>query len=70
MQKYQCILGENYPRLLKVKETWDPGNVFHHCQSVGSTDNSCCPFTLDRQQGPPRDPIEGPRPKVLSSVPR
>ena len=62
--------GENYPRLLAIKASWDPGNVFNHCQSVGSTDNSCCPFTLDRQQGPPRDPIEGPRPKVLSSVPR
>ena len=45
--------GENYPRLLAIKASWDPGNVFNHCQSVGSTDNSCCPFTLSRPQGPP-----------------
>ena len=45
--------GENYPRLLAIKATWDHGNVFNHCQSVGSTDNSCCPFTLNRPQGPP-----------------
>jgi hypothetical protein len=32
---------------------WDPENVFNFCQSVGSTDNMCCPFTLARPQGPP-----------------
>jgi hypothetical protein len=32
---------------------WDPDNVFNFCQSVGSTDNMCCPFTLARPQGPP-----------------
>jgi len=40
---------EDYPRLLKIKEFWDPGNMFHHCQSVGSTDNSCCPFKLEEE---------------------
>jgi hypothetical protein len=33
----------NYTQLLDIKNTWDPANQFHHCQSVGSTDNSCCP---------------------------
>ena len=32
---------------------WDPENTFSHCQSVGSSDNECCPFTLSRPQGPP-----------------
>ena len=51
--------GSNYPRsellnmvyipssvcrLLKIKRAWDPDNVFHHCQSVGSTDQHCCPY--------------------------
>ena len=31
---------------------WDPENIFSHCQSVGSSDNECCPFTLSRPQGP------------------
>jgi len=33
----------NYTQLLDIKNTWDPSNTFHHCQSVGSTDNTCCP---------------------------
>jgi len=33
----------NYTQLLDIKNTWDPSNQFHHCQSVGSTDISCCP---------------------------
>jgi len=33
----------NYTQLEDIKKTWDPTNTFHHCQSVGSTDNSCCP---------------------------
>jgi len=36
--------GSNYPRLLKIKQAWDPGNVFNHCQSVGSTEQNCCPY--------------------------
>lgn len=48
--------GKNYNRLLAIKSRWDPENVFNHCQSVGSTDNSCCPFTLDTPQGPPHGP--------------
>ena len=43
--------GENYNRLLAIKAYWDPHNIFNHCQSVGSTDNMCCPFTLRRPQG-------------------
>ena len=33
----------SYPKLLNSKTYWDPDNVFHFCQSVGSTDESCCP---------------------------
>jgi len=33
----------NYTQLEDIKARWDPTNTFHHCQSVGSTDNSCCP---------------------------
>merc|ERR1719468_1281214 len=36
--------GAHYPRLLKIKQAWDPGNVFHHCHSVGSTEQNCCPY--------------------------
>jgi len=45
--------GSNYNQLLQIKSYWDPENVFNFCQSVGSTDNSCCPFTLTNPQGPP-----------------
>ena len=48
--------GQNYHRLLTAKQFWDPENVFNHCQSVGSQDNECCPFTLTRPQGPPPAP--------------
>lgn len=34
---------KNYPPLLESKQYWDPDNVFHFCQSVGSNDESCCP---------------------------
>lgn len=34
---------ENYSQLQTIKRTWDPRNVFNHCHSVGSTDNTCCP---------------------------
>ena len=34
--------GHIYPRLLKIKNYWDPDNVINHCQSVGSTEQNCC----------------------------
>jgi len=34
---------ENYSKLQTMKNTWDPNNVFNHCHSVGSTNNTCCP---------------------------
>jgi|OM-RGC.v1.031306822 Berberine and berberine like. len=34
---------ENYSQLQTIKRTWDPRNVFNHCHSVGSSDNTCCP---------------------------
>ena len=34
--------GENYSKLLDIKHYWDPDNIINHCQSVGSTDDSCC----------------------------
>jgi len=39
---------ENYSQLKTMKTYWDPANVFNHCHSVGSTDNTCCP---DYQSG-------------------
>ena len=33
----------NYPQLETIKRYWDPDNTFHHCHSVGSQDNRCCP---------------------------
>ena len=41
---------------ITLQDYWDPGNTFNHCQSVGSQDNECCPFTLSRPQGPPHQP--------------
>ena len=35
--------GDNYEWLVDLKRRWDPDNVFHHCQSIGSTDEDCCP---------------------------
>lgn len=34
--------GNSYPRLLKIKDHWDPKNVFNYCHSVGSTREDCC----------------------------
>jgi len=34
--------GNSYGRLLEIKKFWDPQNVFHHCFSIGSTDEKCC----------------------------
>ena len=46
---------ENYSKLQTMKNTWDPNNVFNHCHSVGSTNNTCCPdfevFTTKSRQG-------------------
>ena len=40
---FSCrYFGHIYPRLLKIKNYWDPENVIHHCQSVGSTEQNCC----------------------------
>ena len=36
--------GSHYPRLTRIKAAWDPDNVFHHCHSVASTAQQCCPF--------------------------
>ena len=34
---------EDYSGLMSMKNHWDPENMFNHCHSVGSTDNTCCP---------------------------
>lgn len=39
----------SYPKLLESKSYWDPDNVFHFCQSVGSNDESCCPQVQSQQ---------------------
>merc|ERR1712123_77581 len=52
----------NYTQLLDIKATWDPANQFNHCQSVGSTDISCCP-AYDQTTGGQTKPclgVEGP----------
>ena len=33
---------QNYEKLLGLKAAWDPANIFNYCQSVGSTNHSCC----------------------------
>ena len=37
---------KNYNMLLNAKKSWDPDNVFNHCQSIGSTKENCCPPDL------------------------
>ena len=41
----------DYDQLQTIKQTWDPDNTFHHCHSVGSTDNTCCPDFQVRVRG-------------------
>jgi len=33
---------ENYQKLLVLKKLWDPDNVLHYCQSIGSSNYECC----------------------------
>ena len=33
-----------YEKLLTSKLHWDPDNKFNHCQSIGSTNEDCCPY--------------------------
>ena len=37
---------KNYEMLLNAKKSWDPENIFNHCQSIGSTNENCCPPDL------------------------
>ena len=41
--KSKLFPGGSYQWLLRTKEFWDPDNMFHHCFSVGSTEENCCP---------------------------
>ena len=50
------VMVQSHVLITSLQDYWDPGNVFNHCQSVGSLDNECCPFTLSRPQGPPPQP--------------
>ena len=34
--------GTNYEELVRVKNAWDPDNIFNYCHSVGSRDHDCC----------------------------
>merc|ERR1719516_890200 len=34
--------GDNLDDLLSIKDAWDPSNLFHHCQSVGSSTGQSC----------------------------
>jgi len=36
--------GDNVGQLMSIKQYWDPQDMFHHCQSLKNTDQSCCPF--------------------------
>ena len=38
----QRYWGNSYPRLLKIKQYWDPDNSFNYCHSVGSKEEFCC----------------------------
>jgi len=44
---------KNYPTLEYTKKHWDPDNVFHFCQSVGSKDENCCPQVQNNGYGYP-----------------
>ncbi len=44
---------KNYPTLEYTKKHWDPDNVFHFCQSVGSSDEFCCPQVQHKGYGQP-----------------
>ncbi len=35
--------GANVAPLMNVKNFWDKSDMFHHCQSLTSTNISCCP---------------------------
>ena len=40
---HQRYFGQqNYDKLLGLKALWDPANIFHYCQTVGSTNHTCC----------------------------
>ncbi len=43
MQNIFRYYGDNYDRLVKIKEFWDTDNLINHCHSVGSTMEECCP---------------------------
>eukprot|EP00088_Acartia_fossae_P064928 TRINITY_DN7997_c2_g1_i2.p1 TRINITY_DN7997_c2_g1~~TRINITY_DN7997_c2_g1_i2.p1 ORF type:complete len:219 (-),score=43.78 TRINITY_DN7997_c2_g1_i2:1009-1665(-) len=36
--------GDNVNQLMSIKQFWDPADMFHHCQSLRNTDQTCCPF--------------------------
>jgi hypothetical protein len=35
--------GPNVARLMSIKNFWDSGDMFRHCQSLTSNNASCCP---------------------------
>lgn len=35
--------GANVPQLMSVKNYWDSGDMFRHCQSLTSNNATCCP---------------------------
>ena len=42
--------GSSLSSLETMKRRWDPQNMFHHCQSVGSSPSSgkdCCPSSTN-----------------------
>ncbi len=39
---FERYFGESYGHLLRIKEEWDPHNVFNHCHSIGSNEEDCC----------------------------
>ena len=34
--------GDNYQKLLHLKNVWDPKNLFNYCQSIGNNRKDCC----------------------------